>query len=132
MNRYVRYPNTIRSFRPFLGWSLNSVFLAERASVLPNHAHFFPTETSVFDRHAEERVFVLLVVGGKGVLMEQHQFRVIRAGFRELWKSFSDGRDQAGLSLRPFVIGHRAMRIADSGCGRIPQMSGGSEEKVKL
>jgi hypothetical protein len=38
--------------------------------------------------------------GDKGVLVEQHQFRVIGAGFRELWKLPSDCRDQAGLSLQ--------------------------------
>jgi hypothetical protein len=71
-------------------------------------------EGCVLDRNAEKRVFVLLAVGGKGVLVEQYQFHVIRAGFRELWKLPSDGCDQAGLSLRASVIGHRAMRIADS------------------
>ena len=94
--------------------SLDRALFTETASVLSDHTHFLPTETSVFDRHAEERVFVLLVVGGKGVLVEQHQFRVIRARFREVWKLLSDGRDQAGLSLHAFVIGHSAMRIADS------------------
>ena len=34
----------------------------------------------------------------------------------------SDGGDQAGLSLHPFVIGHRAMRIADPESGEIPQV----------
>ena len=33
----------------------------------PDHANFFLTESSILDRHAEEHVFVLLVVGGKGV-----------------------------------------------------------------
>jgi hypothetical protein len=46
----------------------------------PNHVHFLPTETCVLDRHAEKYVFVLLVVAGKSVLMEQHEFRVIRDG----------------------------------------------------
>jgi hypothetical protein len=101
-------------FTRFSGCSLNSVFFAKGASVLPDYAHFFPSETCVFDRHAEERVFVLLIVGGKGVLMEQHQFRVIRTHFREVGKVLSNRGDQAGLSLHPFVIGHRAMRIADS------------------
>ena len=50
---------------------------------------------------------MLLVVGGKGVLVEQHQFCVIRACFRKLWKFLSDGSDQAGLSLHPFVVRHR-------------------------
>jgi len=90
------------------------VFLSEGASVFPDHAHFLPTEASVLDRHAEEHVFVLLVVGGKGVLVEQHQFRVIRARFREVGKLLPDGSDQAGLTLHAFVVGHRAMRIADS------------------
>jgi hypothetical protein len=96
-----------------VGVSLNFVFSVESASVLPNHAHFFPTETCIFDRHAEERVFVLLVVGGKGVLVEQHQFRVIRARFREVWKFLSDSRDQTGLSLHALVIGRHTKRIAD-------------------
>jgi hypothetical protein len=82
---------------------MDFVFLAEAASVLPNHTHFFPTKTSVLNRHTEERVFVLLVVGGKGVLVEQHQFRVIRTSFREIGKVLSDGGNQAGLSLHAFV-----------------------------
>ena len=102
--------------------SLDSVLFAERASVRADHPHFFPTETCVLDRHAEERVFVLLVVGGKGVLVEQHQFRIIGAGLREVGKLLPDGSDQAGLSLHPFVVGHGAMRIADSESVRIPQM----------
>jgi len=97
--------------------SLDRAVFAEAASVLPDHAHFFPTETSVFDRHAEERVFLLLIIGSKGVLVKSHQFRVIRAGFRELRKLFSDGRDQAGLSLHALIVGHSAMRIADSESG---------------
>jgi hypothetical protein len=40
------------------------VVFAERASVRSDHANFFPTESSVLDRHAEEHVFVLLVVAG--------------------------------------------------------------------
>jgi hypothetical protein len=103
--------------------SLNCVFSAERASVSPDHAHFLATQTCVLDRHAEERVFVLLIVGGKGVLVEQHQFRVIRASFREVRKTLSNRSDQAGLSLHPFVIVHRAMRIADCESGRSPQVS---------
>jgi hypothetical protein len=38
--------------------SVDSILFAEAASVLPDHAHFFSTKASVFDRHAEERVFV--------------------------------------------------------------------------
>ena len=112
--------------------SLDSVLFAEGTSVLPDHAHFLATQTCILDRHAEERVFVLLVVGSKGVLVEQHHFRVIRAGFREVGKILSNRSDQAGLSLHPFVIGHRAMRIADSESGRIPQMSGWSEGNAEL
>ena len=78
--------------------SLDRAVFTERASVLPDHAHFFPTEASVFDRHAEEHVFVLLVIGSKGVLVEQYQFCFIRARFREVGKLPSDGRDQAGLT----------------------------------
>jgi hypothetical protein len=102
--------------------SLDFVFFAKRASVLSNHTHIFPTETRVLDRHAEERVFVLLVVGGKGVLVQHDSLNIEGAHPREVGKLLPDGRDQAGLSLHPFVIGHLAMRIADSGCGRIPQM----------
>jgi hypothetical protein len=47
--------------------------------------------------------------------VEQYQFRVIRAGFREVGKILSNRSDQAGLSLHALVIGHRAMRIAGSG-----------------
>jgi hypothetical protein len=57
---------------------------------------------------------VFLVVGSKSVLVEQYLFCVIRARFRELRKPLSDGSDQAGLSLHAFVVGHGAIRIADS------------------
>ncbi|MGA7925789.1 MAG: hypothetical protein WCA20_07310 [Candidatus Sulfotelmatobacter sp.] len=90
--------------------SLDFVFLAQRAPVLPNHAHFFPTETCVFDRHAVERAFVLLVVGGEGVLVERHKFCVIRARFREFGKLLSDGRDQIGLQKK--VVSGRAIRLS--------------------
>jgi hypothetical protein len=93
---------------------LDCALLANGASVLPDHAHFLATETCILDRHAEEQVFVLLVIGSEGVLVEQHQFGFIRARFHEVGKLPSDGGDQAGLSLHAFVIGHRAMRIADS------------------
>jgi len=49
---------------------MDCVFLAKGASVFPDHTHFFPTEASIFDGHAEEHVFVLLVVGGKGILVK--------------------------------------------------------------
>jgi hypothetical protein len=97
--------------------SLNSFFFVKTASIFPNYTHFFHTETSVLDRHAEERLFVLLVVGSEGVLVEQHQFGVIRAGFREFGKFPSDGGDQIRLSLHSFVVRHRATRIADSEWG---------------
>jgi hypothetical protein len=102
--------------------SLNSLFFGKAAPIPPDHAYFLPPETGVLDRHAEEHVFVLLVIGSKGVLVEQHLFRVIRARFRELRKLLSDSGDQAGLSLHAFVIGHRVMRIADSESVRIPQV----------
>jgi hypothetical protein len=101
--------------------SLDCALFAERASVLPDHTHFFPTETCILDRHAEENVFVLSVIGGKGVLVEQHQFRVIRARFREVGKLLPNGRDQAGLSLHAVVVSHRVMRIADSERALIPR-----------
>ena len=113
-------------------WSLNSVFLAKGASVLPDHPHFFPTETCVLDRHAEEQVFVFLVVGGKGVLVEQNVLRVVRAHPCKVRELLPYGSDQIRFPLHTLVIGHRAIRIADSERRRIPQMSGGSEGKVKL
>src|ERR1035441_1507128 len=73
--------------------SLDCALFAERLSVL-EHTPFLPTEACILDCHAEERVFVLLVVGGKGVLVKQHQFRVVRAGFREFGKLRSDFREQ--------------------------------------
>jgi len=97
--------------------SLNSLFFGKAARIPPDHPHFLATQTCVLDRHAEEHVFVLLVFGGKGVLMEQHQFRVVRACFREFGKLRADGRDQAGLLPHALVIGHGAMRIADSESG---------------
>jgi len=97
---------------------LDFLFFTESAAVLPDHAHFFPTETRILDRHAEEREFVLLVVGGKGVLVKQHKFRVIRARLREFRKFLSDSSDQVGFSLHALVVGHCAMRIAESESGR--------------
>jgi hypothetical protein len=82
------------------------IFLAKGASVLPNHAHFFPTETSVFDRHAEEHVFVFLVVGSKGVLVEHDNLNIGGAHPREVRKLLPDGRDQAGLSLHSLLVAH--------------------------
>lgn len=52
---------------------------------------------------------------------EATQFRVIRACFRKLRKFLSDGSDQDGLPLHAFVVGHRAMRIADSESVKVPQ-----------
>ena len=48
---------------------MDCALLAKSAAVLPDHAHFLATETYIFDRHAEEHVFVLLVIGSKGVLV---------------------------------------------------------------
>ena len=76
--------------------SVNAVFFAKGASVLPDHAHFLPSKSGILNRHAEQHVLVLLIVGGKGVLVEQHQFRIIRAGFCELCELLPDGCDQAG------------------------------------
>ncbi len=101
---------------------LDSLFFSKTAPVLPNHTHFLSAQTCVLDRHAEELVFVLLVVGGKNRLVEQHQFRVMRAGFREFGKLRSDGRDEVGLSPHALVIGHLAMRTADSEFLRVPQV----------
>jgi hypothetical protein len=47
---------------------------------------------------------------------------VSSARLREFGKLRANVRDQAGLSLHAFVIGHLAMRIADSGCERISQV----------
>ena len=52
-----------------------------------SHALPYP-QTCVLDRHAEELVFVLLVVGGKGVLVEQYEFRVIRQAFAKSGRFF--------------------------------------------
>lgn len=101
--------------------SVDSILSAEGASIFLDHAHLFSTEASVFDRHSKERVFVLLVVGGEGVLVEQHQFCVIRARFRKLWKFLSDGSDQAGFPLHAFVVGH-----ADFESEGIPQVASSS------
>jgi hypothetical protein len=104
-----------------VGGSLDALF-SEAATVLPDYTNFLPTETSVLNRHAEEGVLILLVVGGEGVLVEQDQFRIIRARFREVRELFSDVRDQAGLSFHSLVVGDHARRIVDSGCVGIPQI----------
>ncbi len=93
--------------------SLDRGVFTGNAAVFTNHAHFLAPETCILDRHTEQNVFVLLVIGSKGVLVEQHELGVIRARFREVGELLPDGSDQAGLSLHPFVVGHRAMRIAD-------------------
>jgi hypothetical protein len=111
--------------------SLDSVLFPEGASVFPDHAHLFPTETSILNRHAEERVFVVLVIGGKGIGVASPVPRHPRTLSRTREAPF-DGGDQAGLSLHAFVIGHRVMRIADSGRERTPQMSGRSEKKGQI
>ena len=100
--------------------SLNSLFFGKAASVLPHHPHFLPTETCVLDRHAEEHVFVLLVVGGKGVLVQYDSLNIGGAHPREVRKLLPYGCDQAGLPLHAFVTVHRATRIADSESVRIP------------
>jgi hypothetical protein len=73
-----------------------------------------------------------LIVGGKGVLVEQYQFRVVGAHLREVRELPFDRSNQIRLTLHALVVGHRAKRIADSESARIPLMSGGIEEKVKL
>jgi hypothetical protein len=83
---------------------------------------FLATETCILDRHAEEHVFVLLVIGSKSILVKQHELCVIRTRFREVGKLLPDGSDQAGLSLHPFVIGHHAKRIADTESEQLPQV----------
>jgi len=50
--------------------SLKSLFFGKAASIPPDHTHLFPTETSVLDRHPEERVLVLLIVGGESILVK--------------------------------------------------------------
>jgi len=86
---------------------LDALLFGKAASVLADHTHFLPTESGIFDRHAEQRVLVFLVVGSEGVLVEQHLFRVIRAHPCEVGELLSDSGDQAGLSLHSFFVGHR-------------------------
>jgi hypothetical protein len=50
--------------------SLKSPFFGKAASIPPDYTHLFPTETSVLDRHPEERVLVLLIVGGESILVK--------------------------------------------------------------
>jgi hypothetical protein len=101
--------------------SLDFLFVAERLSILPDHTHLFPTETSVLDRHAEQHVLVLLVVGSKGVLVQYDSLNIGGAHPREVRKLLPDGCDQAGLSLHALVIDHRAKRIADSDSQQAPR-----------
>jgi hypothetical protein len=86
--------------------SLDCLLVAEGAAVFTDHAQFFSTEASVFDCHAEEHVFVFLVIGSECVLMEDHHRRVSGARFRKLGKLLFDSSDQIGLSPHPFVVGH--------------------------
>ena len=70
------------------GGSLDALFFAEAASVLPDHAYFLTSETRVFDRHTEECIFVLLVVGSEGVLVKQHQFMSSAQAFAKSGRFF--------------------------------------------
>ncbi len=84
---------------------MNCAFrFADSAPVLSNHADFLSTQTCILDSHAEEHVFAVLVAGGKGILVEQHQFRVIRARFCELGEFPSDGGDQGGRCVRSSLV----------------------------
>jgi hypothetical protein len=48
-----------------------------------------------------------LVVGGKGVLVKQHKFRIIRTHLCEVGEPRSDHRDQIRLGLHTLFVGHR-------------------------
>ena len=102
--------------------SLTSLFFGKAARAPPDHAHFLATQTSVLDRHAEKRVLFVLIVSGKRILVENHQFRTVGAHPCKVWEFRSDHSDQGSFSLHSFVIGQRAKRIADPGYGRIPQV----------
>jgi hypothetical protein len=49
--------------------SLDRAVFTSAASVFANHTYFLATQTSVLDRHTEELVFALLVVGSERVLV---------------------------------------------------------------
>lgn|SRR5450432_968658 len=44
-----------------LARSLDFLFFAQRAPILPDHTYFLATETCVLDRHSEEQVFAKVV-----------------------------------------------------------------------
>ena len=85
---------------------LDSVLLAEGASVLSDHAHFLAAKTSVLNSHAEQQILVLLIVGSEGVLVKHHCFRIPRAHSRKVRKLRSDSSDETGLALHALVVIH--------------------------
>jgi hypothetical protein len=44
---------------------LDFLWFGKTAPILSNYAHFLPTASGVLDRHAQQHVFVLLVVCSK-------------------------------------------------------------------
>jgi len=65
---------------------------------------FFPTETRVLDRHAEQDIFIILIVCRKGILMKHYRVYVLGAGLCKLWKVLSDSSDKVGLALHAFFV----------------------------
>jgi hypothetical protein len=73
----------------------------------------FPTESGVLDRHAEQHVLVLLGSRRQTRLGGEYTFGVVGAHSHEVGELLPDGRDEAGLSLHPFVVGHRPLLSHD-------------------
>jgi hypothetical protein len=104
--------------------SLDSLLFEDSAPILSDHAHFLSSKARVFDSHSEEHVLVFLVIGSKGVLVEQNLFGVFRAHLCEVRELPSDGSDQMRLALHAFFVCHRRhenkliLSIGDfHGCG---------------
>jgi hypothetical protein len=56
----------------------------ERFPVLPNDADFLAVESREFYRLSQKRVLVVLIVCGKGVLMNNHDISLVTAGIYEV------------------------------------------------
>jgi hypothetical protein len=51
---------------------VDAVSYPDRLAVLSDYLYLFSTNPGVFDGHAKQPEFVLLILGGKGILMQPH------------------------------------------------------------
>jgi len=58
--------------------------LIDCTSIRPNDTDFFPAKARILYRHAEELIFILLLVCRECILMEKNQIRVSEATLYEI------------------------------------------------